>query len=204
MYSTALPFRVQGVPDGARNRGNRNFPADPDEIKRAEGPSSIENKGGEKMSEVTVMCPYCEASLTGDSDFLGEEVGCPDCGNSFIARISPGSYGESEPGAESVSASLKRFRFNPEAFKNIGAMSAAESYKEQQDPNDSVFTDTERGVKRPAAYRRQNPHKSGFPAPENRTSRPAAYRRQAESFARPSHAAASVPPAKRSIPATGR
>ena len=159
------------------------------------------------MSEITIMCPYCGAALSGDSDFLGEEVGCPDCGNKFVAEAVTDFHEESvaaPAGEESVSASLKRFRLDPEVFKKIPP---AESFEAQQDPNDSVFTDTERGVKRPAAFRRQSPHNHpGYPAAAHRTIKTAPPRRHTEKFVRASDddEAASASPARKTVPAGGR
>lgn len=162
------------------------------------------------MPEITIMCPYCGTSLSGDSSFLGDEVGCPDCGNKFIAEAASGSCegpGPASAGEESVSASLKKFKFDPETLKNIRAAPAAEPFEAEQDPNDSVFTDTERGVKRPAAFRRQSPHDPGPSAAAHRTIRPAPTRRRMEKFAGASaedEAAPAAFPARKTVPAGGR
>ena len=149
------------------------------------------------MSEITVMCPHCGAALTGDSDFLGEEVGCPDCGNDFVAENFSEFFegSESAPaGEESISARLKKFRLDPSLLKKGGSKSFLEDDDfEPQPSNDSVFTDTERGVKRPAAYRYQNSTNPG-------ARRPAVSRRQSGKAASSSGTAAPASPAKRPVP----
>jgi len=117
------------------------------------------------MSEITIRCPFCGVSLSGDSDFLGEEVGCPDCGNNFIAKAFTGYFEESESVPHSS--------------------------------NDSVFTDTERGVKRPAAFRHQGSVERG-------AKRPAALRRQAGKSASFSGSMAPSSPAMRPVPVRRR
>lgn len=87
------------------------------------------------MSEVTISCPRCGTSLTGDSVYLGQEVGCPDCGHKFVAATGHSA----RPG--SVSAESRSF-----SSRRRG------SY-------DSVFTRTELAVIESPIPRRQ-PSKS--------------------------------------------
>lgn len=92
------------------------------------------------MSDVTIRCPYCGTSLTGDSAYLGQEVGCPDCGKDFIASTGAGPSGGPGPvSAESRPASSGR-----------------------PSSRDSVFTRTELAVIKSPMPRRQPVKSAGF------------------------------------------
>ena len=42
-----------------------------------------------QSAEVTVKCPHCQQKLSLDEQYLGMEVECPTCGNSFVAQKTP-------------------------------------------------------------------------------------------------------------------
>ena len=40
------------------------------------------------MADATIKCPHCQQELSLDEQYLGMEVECPTCGNSFVAQQS--------------------------------------------------------------------------------------------------------------------
>ena len=187
-----FPFHMQGFPGCEFEICTRrkNLPVS-DKIKRADGRTRIKgfqtkNRGEWNVSEVTIRCPHCDAALSGDSTFLGQEVGCPDCGNDFIAETDAGHAGGADfAPSESRSSGRRDFKFDPAAFKRGGAKPAENTFPEQgqgaaspasrrREANDSVFTKTELNIFK-SVIPRQQPSKSagssgsGVPASVKKT-----------------------------------
>ena len=41
------------------------------------------------MADATIKCTHCQQELSLDEQYLGMEVECPTCGNSFVAQKTP-------------------------------------------------------------------------------------------------------------------